>query len=132
MKARQFGESPMKRTVVFAYSVVCYAVFLVTLLYAVGFLGNFGVEKSIDAQSTGSIAVALCIDGMLLTLFALQHSIMARPWFKRVWTRIVPEPAERSTYVLFSSAALLIVFWWWQPIGVIVWNTSGTVLQPAL
>jgi methanethiol S-methyltransferase len=119
----------VKRTVVFTYSVVCYAVFLVTLLYAVAFLGNFGVEKSIDARSTGSI-LALCVDGMLLTLFALQHSIMARPWFKRVWTRIVPEPAERSTYVLLSSAALLLMFWAWQPIGMVVWDASGTILQP--
>lgn len=120
----------MKRTVVFAYSVFCYAVFLVTLLYAVGFLGNVGVAKSIDARSTGSIALALFVDGMLLTLFALQHSIMARPWFKRVWTRIVPEPAERSTYVLFSSAALLLMFWAWMPIGVVIWDASGTILEP--
>ena len=120
----------MKRTVVFAYSLVCYAVFLVTLLYAVGFLGNFVVAKSIDARSTESIAAALFIDSTLLTLFALQHSIMARPWFKRVWTRIVSEPAERSTYVLFSSAALLLLFWAWQPIGVVIWDVSGTILEP--
>jgi protein-S-isoprenylcysteine O-methyltransferase Ste14 len=122
----------MKRTVAFAYAVCCYVVFLATLLYAVGFLGNFGVQKSIDAPSTGSIAIALCIDGMLLAVFALQHSIMARPWFKRAWTRLVPEPVERSTYVLFSSAALLLMFWAWQPIGAVIWDTSGTVLQPVL
>ena len=119
----------MKRTIAFAYALACYAVFFVTLLYAVGFLGNFGVSKTIDAQSETSIPVALAIDAALLTLFALQHSIMARPWFKRAWTRLVPEPAERSTYVLFSSLALLLLFWAWQPIGIVVWdalhNTTG-------
>jgi methanethiol S-methyltransferase len=122
----------MKRTSILAYSVACYLVFLAVLLYAVGFLGNFGVAKSIDAQSTTSIPVSLGIDAMLLTLFALQHSIMARPWFKRVWTRVVPEPAERSTYVLFSSLALLALFWWWQPIGLVIWDASGLFLEPVL
>lgn len=120
----------MKRTVAFAYSLACYVVFLWTLLYAVGFLGNVGVDKSIDAQGTESVPIALCIDGLLLTVFALQHSVMARPWFKRAWTRIVPEPAERSTYVLFSSAALLLTFWAWQPIGVVIWDASHTILEP--
>ena len=122
----------MKRTLAFAYAIACYVVFLGTLLYAIGFLGNFGVQKSIDAPSTGSTLTALCIDGALLTLFALQHSIMARPWFKRFWIQFVPEPVERSTYVLFSSAALLLMFWAWQPIGFVVWNTSGTILAPLL
>ncbi len=82
----------MKRVISFFYGLACYGVFLVTLLYAIGFLGNFGVPKSIDSGPTGSIAMALLIDGALLAMFALQHSVMARPWFKRAWTRIVPEP----------------------------------------
>ena len=122
----------MKRTVAFAYSLACYLAFLVTLVYAVGFLGNFGMEKTIDAQSKVSVPVALCIDGILLTVFALQHSVMARPWFKRAWTRLVPEPMERSTYVLFSSVALLALFWLWQPIGVVIWDASGTIAGAAL
>ncbi len=119
----------MKRMFVFVYGVVCYGAFFGTLLYAIGFIGNFGVPKSIDSGPQGSTAAALLIDGALLALFALQHSIMARPWFKRAWNRIVPEPAERSTYVLFSSAALLFMFWKWQPIGGVIWNLSGGIGQ---
>jgi protein-S-isoprenylcysteine O-methyltransferase Ste14 len=115
----------MKRIAVFVYGVACYGVFFATLLYAIGFLGNFGVPKSIDSGRDGSIAGTLAIDGALLALFALQHSIMARPWFKRAWTRIVPEPAERSTYVLFSSDALLLMFWQWRPIGGVIWKLDG-------
>jgi protein-S-isoprenylcysteine O-methyltransferase Ste14 len=115
----------MKRIIAFGYGVACYGVFFATLLYAIGFLGNFGVPKSIDSGAEGSIWRALAIDGGLLALFALQHSIMARPWFKRVWTRIVPEPLERSTYVLFSSLALLLMFWLWQPMGGVIWSVSG-------
>jgi protein-S-isoprenylcysteine O-methyltransferase Ste14 len=115
----------MKRVISFFYGLACYGVFLVTLLYAIGFLGNFAVPKSIDSGPTGSIAMALLIDGALLAMFAMQHSIMARPWFKRAWTRIVPEPVERSTYVLFSSVAMLVLFWQWQPIGGTVWSVGG-------
>jgi methanethiol S-methyltransferase len=115
----------MKRIAVFLYGVKSYGVFFTTLLYAIGFLGNFGVPKSIDSGREGSVVAALAIDGALLALFALQHSIMARPWFKRAWTRIVPEPAERSTYVLFSSAALLLMFWLWRPIGGVIWKLDG-------
>src|SRR5437016_1517050 len=112
----------MKRIAVFVYGLACYGVFFVTLLYAIGFLSNFGVPKSIDSGPEGSIANALLIDGCLLAIFALQHSIMARPWFKRTWTRIVPESIERSTYVLFSSLAMLLMFWQWQPIGGVIWS----------
>jgi protein-S-isoprenylcysteine O-methyltransferase Ste14 len=93
-------------------------VFLTTLLYAIGFLGNFYATNSVDSGPEESTAMALTIDAGMLLLFALQHSIMARPWFKRTWTRIVPEPVERSTYVLFSSLALLFLFQQWRPMGV--------------
>ena len=122
----------MKRAIVFVYGVVCYAAFLATFLYAVGFLGNIGVPKSIDSGREGSMAVALMVDGGLLALFALQHSIMARPWFKRAWTCFVPEPAERSTYVLFSSVAMFLMFWQWQPIGGVVWNLGDGVLATVM
>ena len=122
----------MKRIVAFVYGVVCYGAFFATFLYAIGFLGNFGVSKSIDSGPEGSTAAALAIDGALLALFALQHSVMARPWFKRMWTRIVPEPVERSTYVLLSSLALLLVFWQWQPIGGTIWKIDGGIAEVAI
>lgn len=122
-----------KRIIAFIYGVACYAAFFATFLYAVGFLGNFGVPKSIDSGREGSLMAALAIDGALLALFALQHSIMARQWFKRAWTRIVPEPVERSTYVLLSSAALALMFYLWEPIGGVVWDMGdglgGTVMM---
>jgi protein-S-isoprenylcysteine O-methyltransferase Ste14 len=125
----------VKRILAFTYGTFCYGLFFGTFLYAIGFLGNFGVPKSIDSGREGSAAVAVAIDAGLLALFALQHSIMARPWFKRAWTRIVPEPVERSTYVLFSSAALLLLFWKWEPIGGVIWDTgdgAGRIILWAL
>jgi protein-S-isoprenylcysteine O-methyltransferase Ste14 len=122
----------MKRIAAFVYGIVCYGVFFATLLYAVGFLGNFGVPKSIDSGPDGSPLTALLVNASLLALFALQHSIMARPWFKRGWTRIVPEPVERSTYVLFSSSALLLMFWQWRPMGGVIWRVEPGVGQTVM
>jgi protein-S-isoprenylcysteine O-methyltransferase Ste14 len=119
----------MKRMLVFVYGIVCYGVFFATLLYAIGFLGNFGVPKSIDSEPDTSAIAALAVNGALLAVFALQHSIMARPWFKRAWTRIVPEPAERSTYVLFSSLALILLFWQWRPMGGVIWRVDDGIGQ---
>jgi len=115
----------MKRFSVFAYGVVAYALFLGSFLYAAGFVGNFGVPKSLDSPRQGSVAVALAMDLGLLTLFALQHSIMARRGFKAWLTRIVPEAAERSTYVLASSAALILLFAFWRPVGGLVWDIGS-------
>jgi protein-S-isoprenylcysteine O-methyltransferase Ste14 len=112
----------MKRIAIFAYGIISYAIFFVTFLYAAGFVGGFLVPTTLDAEAGMPLWQALSIDIALLGLFAIQHSVMARPAFKRRWTRIVPESAERSTYVLFSSLALIALFVWWQPLGGVVWD----------
>ncbi len=112
----------MKRLVAFTYGTLCYLVFLATFLYAIAFLGNVGLARTIDGAVTVPFGQALLVNVLLLGLFAVQHSVMARPAFKRWWTRVVPKPVERSTYVLFSSAALLLLFYAWQPMGGVVWD----------
>jgi methanethiol S-methyltransferase len=114
----------MKRAIIFTYGTVAYAIFLATFLYAVGFVGNFATPTALDGAATGPFWPSLSIDIALLTAFALQHSVMARPAFKRRWTRIVPEAAERSTYVLFSSVALIALFAFWQPLGGTIWAVT--------
>jgi methanethiol S-methyltransferase len=115
----------LKRVAVFVYGVACYGAFFATFLYAVGFIGNLVVPKTLDSPSHTPFLYALGIDVLLLGIFAVQHSVMARPWFKRAWTRVIPEPAERSTYVLLSSLALIALFAFWQPLGGIVWNIEN-------
>jgi methanethiol S-methyltransferase len=122
----------MKRTAVLFYGVAAYVVFLATFLYAFGFIGNILVPKSIDAARTTSFFEALMVNAALLSLFALQHSIMARQWFKRMLTRIIPEPAERATYVFCSSLALILLFWYWQPMGGIIWQIDNSVGQTVM
>ena len=113
-----------KRIAFFAYGSLSYVIFLGTFLYAIGFIGNFGVPTTLDGPRNESFAVALGINVALLSLFAVQHSVMARKWFKDAWTRIVPKPLERSTYVLFSSLALILMFWQWRPLGGVVWSVE--------
>jgi methanethiol S-methyltransferase len=114
-----------KRVAFFVYGTVAYVIFLATFLYAIGFVGNFGVPSRLDGPATGPVGRALAINLGLLALFAVQHSLMARPAFKAWWTRIVPPPIERSTYVLFSSVALGLLFWLWQPMGGEVWSVEN-------
>lgn len=120
------------RVSIFVYGVVCYAVFFATFLYAVGFMGNLFVPRSIDSAPGQSFALSLAIDLGLLALFALQHSVMARPAFKRWFTRFVPQSAERSTYVLASSVALIALFALWQPLGGGVWSVEDPLARTVL
>lgn len=115
-----------------AYGALSYVIFFLTFLYAIGFLGNVVVPKSLDSAAAGSWAAALAIDLGLLALFALQHSVMARPGFKRLLTRVIPAAAERSTYVLASSLALILLFWQWRPLGGTVWDVQNHVGRAAL
>jgi methanethiol S-methyltransferase len=125
----------MNRVLAFLYGVICYLIFLGTFLYAIAFVGNVFVPKTIDSGVETARVTALLIDALLLGVFAIQHSVMARQWFKRAWTRLVPEPVERSTYVLLASLALILLFWQWQPMRSVVWdveNANGRVLLQAL
>jgi protein-S-isoprenylcysteine O-methyltransferase Ste14 len=119
----------MNRIVAFVYATLCYLLFLATFLYGVAFLGNVGLHRTIDGAATVPFGQALLINTLLLGLCAVQHSVMARPWFKRWWTRCVPKPVERSTYVLFSSLALLLLFLVWQPMGGAVWEVRNPMLR---
>ena len=122
----------MKRWLFFGYGLANYGFFFAVYAYLAGFVGNLLVPKSIDTPSSGPLSVAIAVNLVLLALFGLQHSVMARPGFKRVWTRIVPEPIERSTYVLFASACLALVFWQWRPLPQVVWNVSNPIASGVL
>ncbi|MDH3980421.1 MAG: isoprenylcysteine carboxylmethyltransferase family protein [Gammaproteobacteria bacterium] len=125
----------MKRLTAFFYGLACYAVFFATFLYAIGWVGDLYLPVTIDSAPLIPTGYALLVNIGLLTLFALQHSIMARPAFKRWWTQYVPEQVERSTYVLFSSLALIAMFVFWQPLGGMIWqveNTAGAAILYSL
>ena len=122
----------MKRTLVLAYGLVNYAIFGGTFLYLAGFLGNLAVPKSMDSAPVGPLWVALAVNTLLVALFAAQHSVMARPAFKEWWTKFVPQPIERSTYVLFTNLALILLFWHWRPMGGIIWDVEHPAGRAAL
>lgn len=109
----------------FAYGLVAALFALATIVYAIGFLANAVVPKSVDAGVIHSFGDPLVVNVVLLGLFGFQHSLMARPWFKERWTRLVPEPVERSTYVLFSGLALGVLMWGWRPLSGVVWQVDG-------
>jgi protein-S-isoprenylcysteine O-methyltransferase Ste14 len=122
----------MGRILSVSYGIAAYAAFLVTILYAIGFAGDWLVPKSIDTGVPAPLATAIVVNLALLALFAVQHSVMARPRFKRWWTRFVPPALERSTYVLFSSLVLMLLFWQWQPLPQTVWNVEGRAARALL
>ena len=122
----------LKRLLFFAYGLTSYLIFLFTFLYAIAFVGGFAVPSRLDSPLRTSLPEALAIDCVLLTIFAVQHSVMARKWFKERWTQIVPWAIERSTYVLCASLALLLLFWQWRPIGIQIWSFENAAARVVL
>lgn len=122
----------MSRALIFAYGLLSYAVFFGVFLYAIAFIGNFYIPNSIDAAPGLPFWQALAINLGLLGLFAVQHSVMARPAFKKAWTKIIPQAAERSTYVMFSNLAMIALFAFWQPMGGSVWTVTAEPMRTAI
>jgi protein-S-isoprenylcysteine O-methyltransferase Ste14 len=122
----------MRGVIAVFYGLLAYGLYWAAFLYTIGFVGNLFVPKSIDSVAQGTLGQALLIDCGLFLLFALQHSLMARKWFKAWWTRLVPPPIERSTYVLVSSLLLLFLFWQWRPIPAVVWELEYPPAQRIL
>ena len=122
----------MKKSIAFIYGLIAYVVFLVAFLYAIGFVGNFIVPKSIDSGAETNFWYALLINALVLSLFVIQHSIMARPAFKKWFTKIISPAIERSTFVLLTSLILLLIFWQWQPLTTVVWKAENETVATIL
>jgi methanethiol S-methyltransferase len=114
----------VRRMIAFLYGIVAYVVFFVTFLYAIAFVEDLLVPKTIDTGTAGPVAQALIVNLVLMSIFAIQHSVMARPQFKQWWTKFVPPSVERSTYVLLASLALVLLFWQWRAMPTVVWNIA--------
>jgi protein-S-isoprenylcysteine O-methyltransferase Ste14 len=125
--SRTFGkeDDTMVGIACVLYGAIAYLIFLGTFLYAIAFVGNLPVPKTIDSGEAGSLVPALIVDTLLLGLFAIQHSVMARPAFKRWWTQLVPEPVERTTYVLLASLALVLLYWQWRAMPASIWSVAN-------
>ena len=117
----------MARAAALIYGLVCYVMFLGVFLYLIGFLGNFLVPKSVDSGPEGPLATALLVNVVLLAIFGVPHTVMARPTFKRSWTKIVPLPVERSTYVLITNLLLILLAWQWRPMTGVIWEVDNTI-----
>jgi protein-S-isoprenylcysteine O-methyltransferase Ste14 len=122
----------MTRLIAFLYGLAAYVVFFVTVLYAIGFVTGLVVPKTIDTGAVVPLAEAIIVNVLLMSLFAIQHSVMARKQFKQWWTQYVPRPVERSTYVLLASLALLLLFWQWRPIPAVVWHAANPQIAMAV
>jgi protein-S-isoprenylcysteine O-methyltransferase Ste14 len=125
-------EPAMGRLIAFLYGLVSYLVFFFTFLYAIGFVSGLVVPKTIDTGVAGSMAGAFIVNLLLMSLFAVQHSVMARKQFKQWWTQYVPASVERSTYVLFSSLALILLFWQWRPMPAVIWQVANPQIAMAI
>jgi len=130
--SEEMKSGPVGRLLAFVYGFASYAIFLVSFLYAIGFVSGLVVPKTIDTGSVVPMPQALIIDVLLMSAFAIQHSVMARRQFKQWWTQFVPKPLERSTYVLFASLALVLLFWQWRPIPAVVWEVTDPPIAMAM
>jgi protein-S-isoprenylcysteine O-methyltransferase Ste14 len=122
----------MGKLFAFLYGVVAYLAFFVVILYSIGFVTGLGVPKTIDSGTVGPPLQAIVVNLLLMSLFAIQHSVMARPQFKKWWTQFVPASVERSTYVLFANVALALLLWQWQPIPTVIWQIDNPQIAAVL